>query len=184
VPEQQQRQKLAPLCDYLASLTGPPDLTLIEDLLTDLDLTREDLAPHVRFNRTSEHYRRTRVASSGWYELLVVCWAPGQRSAIHDHAGSACAFRVIEGKGSETVFEPDDDGTVTPVDAALLTEGTVCASIDEDIHQVANDTDDQDLITLHLYAPSLASMNTYRAHPDAEAARRRLVDEALADQQR
>ncbi len=170
--------KLKPLTDYLASLAGPPDLAMLERLLDDLHITRDDLADHVKFSDYT--YQRNRVAASGWYELLIVCWKPGQASHIHDHAGSACAFKVIEGTGSETTYERLDSGYVRPVAATILEQGHVCASVDADIHYVANDTDDHDLITLHLYAPALKLMSTYEAEPGSEDARKRLVEQAAA----
>ena len=177
---QPRSRKLEVLVKALAGFEAAPSLARIEELLQGLELTREDLEPFVVFNHGSKRYSRNIVAASGWYELLVVCWAPGQQSHIHDHSGSACAFRVIEGTGSETTYLRAGGGLVRPVAAEILSRGDVCASHDADIHRVANDTDDEDFITLHLYAPALSLMNTYEAEPGAEEERRRLVARAVA----
>lgn len=172
---------LEPLTTYLSALNAAPELDAVEDLLNQLDITRDDLAEYIRFNDNgSRRYARNPITTSGWYELLVICWAPGQSSLIHDHAGSACAFRVIQGTGSETTYLRTPGGKVRPVSAEILSPGDVCASKDADIHRVANDTEGEDLITLHLYAPPLAVMNTYEEVPGAEQARRKLVRDALA----
>jgi len=177
---EQRSPKLDELIRALAAFERPPGLAEIERILRGVELTREELGSHVSFNHGSKRYCRNTVAASGWYELLVVCWAPGQQSHIHDHAGSACAFRVIEGTGSETTYLRSEGGLVRPVSAEILTRGDVCASHDADIHRVANDTDDEDFITLHLYAPALSLMNTYEPEPGAEDERRRLVARAVA----
>ena len=61
-----------------------------------------DLAGALIFaNRT---YRRIAIHRREHYEAMVLCWKSGQRSAIHNHAGSACVVRVVEGRATETRF--------------------------------------------------------------------------------
>lgn len=41
----------------------------------------------------ADHYVRNCVLRTEAFELLVLCWAPGQESRIHDHATSSwCAL--------------------------------------------------------------------------------------------
>lgn len=151
--------KLAPLIDYLNSLTKPADLPTLRRLLSELDITRADLGRHVHFE--SDHYARNKVANSAWYELVCVCWKPGQRTPIHDHRSSSCAFLVVEGEATEIVFEQGPDHTLGAEAApAVRSRGYICASWDADIHEVINDTD-RDLITLHIYSPALSHVRIY-----------------------
>jgi cysteine dioxygenase len=160
--------------DHLSGLSGPPDLCELELLLGSLDVRRADLGRFVAFNDAG--YARHRVAASGFYELLVVCWGPGQVSAIHDHTGTACAFKVIEGEGVETTFERTGEGLARPNSAAPLRLGQVCASFDSDVHQVCNPASDAGLITLHIYAPPLQRMRTYALDRREAGAERRMSD--------
>ena len=42
-------------------------------------------------------YTRNRVHLNEHFELVVICWEPGQASSIHDHGRSNCLYRVIQG---------------------------------------------------------------------------------------
>lgn len=149
---------LVPLMDYLEQLTEPASLSTLESLLQRTRMRREDFRSFCNFGVRT--YKRNLIARSKWFELALLCWRPGQRSPIHDHRSSACAFRVIEGTGTETLFHLTGEGkAVTPGDSHEMPEGYICAAHDGDIHDVANRTD-SDLITLHAYSPRL-KMTTY-----------------------
>ena len=79
-------------------------LDVLASSLERLDLTREDLSGFSIFK--ADCYCRNRLTLGASYEALLICWRPGQESPIHDHAGSSCAFRVLQGDCSETLYEP------------------------------------------------------------------------------
>ena len=112
-------------------------------------------------------YSRNIVERNDDFELMVFCWQSGQKSRIHDHAGSACGVRVLSGVATETVFERVAGSEfVRPVGVSLLHADGVTASFDADVHQVSNDDKGGELlVTLHVYSPPLAFMNTYDAEP-------------------
>lgn len=152
--------RLGPLLDYLGSLDGRADLEVLSGLLGDLAVTRADLGAACRFG--ADGYRRNRIAESDWYELVCMCWSSGQRTPIHDHRGSSCAFRVVEGVATETAFEPTASGLICPCGRREHGAGRVCASEEDDCHQVANTQPaGEDLITLHIYSPPLRQFNVY-----------------------
>lgn len=149
---------LSPLMDYLEQLTEPASLDRLEALLQRTRMRRDDFGSFCNFGTRT--YKRNLIARSKWFELALLCWRPGQRSPIHDHRSSACAFRVIEGTGIETLFDLTGEGkAVTAGESHEMPEGYICAAHDGDIHDVANRTD-SDLITLHAYSPRL-KMTTY-----------------------
>jgi cysteine dioxygenase len=114
------------------------------------------------------------VKETPWYELVVLCWRSGQRTPIHDHQGSSCAFKVIEGVASETRFVRTDSGLICPAGTKRLEAGYVCAAWDSDIHQVANlELVGKDLVTLHIYSPPFRYYNKYSLDsPNVERADR------------
>jgi cysteine dioxygenase len=94
--------------------------------------------------------------------MWVMCWRNGQRSPIHDHIGSSCAVRVIEGALTETLFDFAPNGHVKPTCSRDLIPGTVFGGEDTDVHQVSNlQAHNADLVTLHIYSPPLQAMGTY-----------------------
>ena len=149
---------LVKLISYMDGLSGPADLQKIAKLLRDANVTREDMVVACKFNDVS--YARNELAKSDWYQLLVICWKSGQSSPIHDHVGSACGVRVIDGIATETIYEETRNGFVRPLKKHSYAKDNVCVTSDRDIHLITNEQPDQDLVTLHLYTPYL-QMNYY-----------------------
>lgn len=151
---------LRALVAYLDSLEGRADLTILEGLLSKVQVGRCDIAQSCVFG--AKGYRRNCIKRSAWYELLACCWHSGDRTPIHDHRGVSCAFKVIEGLGTETRFETTPSGLLCPTGSVRMPAGYICAADEGDIHQVANmQSPGQDLITLHIYSPPISKMHTY-----------------------
>jgi len=69
---------------------------------------------------------------------------------------------VLRGVATETLFARAPNGMVFPVSSRELLPGHLCASADEDIHQVSNlQAARADLITLHVYSPPLLRMEVF-----------------------
>jgi cysteine dioxygenase len=70
--------------------------------------------------------------------------------------------KVLRGVATETRFEIAANGLVLPVHSRELPEGHLCATADEDIHQLSNlQAGSADLVTLHVYSPPLHVMDTF-----------------------
>ena len=111
---------------------------------------------------SDKRYQRNLMQEGPSYQALVLCWRAGQRSPIHDHAGSSCGVRVIEGTAVETLFERTEAGHVYATGSRELTPGHCCVSADSDIHQLSNlQSDGRDLVTMHIYSPPLLVMGMY-----------------------
>lgn len=151
---------LQPLVSYLESLSARADLAVLSRLLAETPVTRAELQPVCVFGNRG--YRRNTIARSDWFELLALCWRSGHCTPIHDHKGSSCAFRVVEGAGTEIRFRPTPSGLICPTESHPMPPGYICAAEDNDIHQVANmQAPGLDLITLHIYSPPIKKMHTY-----------------------
>ncbi|HWT00188.1 MAG TPA: cysteine dioxygenase family protein [Pyrinomonadaceae bacterium] len=149
------------LTERLAALRAAPAFTDLSDWLYRVTVTADDLRPYRSFKAGT--YSRHRVVRNEFAELLVLCWRPGQRTPIHDHNGSYGAVRVCEGVMWETVFQLDDERRLYYHSAREWSPGEMTAADVPDIHQIGNpDISGQDLVTLHLYAPPLGVLNTYK----------------------
>jgi cysteine dioxygenase len=145
---------------YLDGLRGQAELAELTTMVASLALGCEDLAEFVRFS--DQAYARNLVRTGAWYSVLVLCWKNGQRSPIHDHAGSNCCVRVLSGVLTETRFEFAPNGQVQADGSHDYGPGCVLASADLDLHQVSNlQAGDAQLVTLHVYSPPLLGMGTY-----------------------
>jgi len=151
---------LKPLVEFLEQLTQRAPMEELAGLLRESDLTKEMIAPYVNFG--AKTYRRNLICESNWYELLCICWRSGQRSPIHDHAESTCGLRIIQGVCTETVFESAPNGQIKAVCSTDFESGHVCATQDDDVHQISNlQPEGTDLVTLHVYSPPLRAMAAY-----------------------
>ncbi|MFL6286167.1 MAG: cysteine dioxygenase [Pyrinomonadaceae bacterium] len=152
---------LASLVETLEGLEARPEPSRVDEWMRRVEVSREELRPYVGFKEGT--YARHRVFVRDYAELLVLCWRPGQRTPIHDHAGSFGSVRVLEGFMWETLFEMDAAEGLIYKSAREWTHGHVTGADVPDIHQLGNpDVSGTDLITLHLYAPPLTSLNVYK----------------------
>ncbi|MDQ6526495.1 cysteine dioxygenase family protein [Nocardioides sp. LHD-245] len=115
-----------------------------------------------------ERYRQhvVHVHEEGLYSIVSLVWKPGQETPIHDHR-CWCVVGVLQGRELETRYELHTEG-----DRRVLVEahnvhyspGQVCALVppDEDIHKVANDSDDAETLTIsmHIYGANIAELGT------------------------
>jgi cysteine dioxygenase len=145
---------------YLDTLTDRPNLAEVLEELARFEIDAQDVSEHVHF--ADNTYKRNLVRSTPNYHAWVMCWKNGQRSPIHNHAGSACVVRVLRGTLTETLFEMAPNGHVKASFSRDFAEGSLLGSEDADMHQVSNlQAGDADLVTLHVYAPPLTRMTTY-----------------------
>ncbi len=153
-------RRLDAFYQYLDQLEGRAPLQELSSRLAKIDVSCADVAEFIRFSERG--YMRNLVRAGPWYNVLVLCWKNGQRSPIHDHAGSSCGVRVLRGTATETLFEFAPNGHVWATGSREHRPGSVVGSQDTDLHQISNlQAGNADLVTLHVYSPPLLWMGTY-----------------------
>jgi cysteine dioxygenase len=158
---QQQPFRFQSLVETLEALNSEPKLAQIYEWLEKAEISSADLQPYSRFKEGN--YWRHRVCRNKFVEMLVLCWRPGQRTPIHDHNGSHGGVRVCRGLLWETIFSFDPVTGLEYKSARDYKVGAVTGSDIPDIHQLGNpDISGQDLVTLHVYAPPLGVLHTYK----------------------
>lgn len=151
---------LGSFLEYLDGLTARAAVEDLRAKLTALELTLDDVSDYVHFS--DRQYMRNLIREGPHYHALALCWQSGQRSPIHNHAGSVCGVRLLAGIATETVFERSPCGQLKAVLSRDLHAGDVVVSQDADTHQVSNlQAVGADLVTLHIYSPPLLRMDTY-----------------------
>jgi len=149
------------LVEKLNSQTNPPPLEEINSWLASVEISQLDLQPYLGFKEGN--YWRHRVCRNAAVEMLIICWRPGQRTPIHDHNGSHGVVRVQQGVMWETMFSYDEQLGLTYETARECPEGMITGADVSDIHQLGNpDVSGRDLITIHVYAPPLGVLKTYK----------------------
>ena len=106
-------------------------------------------------------YRR--VAEGPGWEAWLLSWLPGQSTGLHDHGGSAGAFTVLRGAVDEVLPLPAHadrpEAGRTRLARRRYRAGQVRAFGAHHLHDVA--AGGEPAVTLHVYAPRLASMTRY-----------------------
>eukprot|EP00300_Choanocystis_sp_HF-7_P036441 c52288_g1_i1.p1 GENE.c52288_g1_i1~~c52288_g1_i1.p1 ORF type:complete len:200 (+),score=19.12 c52288_g1_i1:30-602(+) len=115
-------------------------------------------------------YTRNLIAVGADYDLILLCWNPGQQSPIHDHPGSNCWMRCVSGELVETRFACEND-QVVPIASTTLRQNYMAYINDSlGLHQVSNRTT-QPAITLHLYTPRHKQCTTFNLETGKTAKR-------------
>lgn len=149
-----------PLVTILDGLQEPMPIDGLVERLEALHVPADDLQPYLYFDPV--RYTRNLIAEGPHYCLLLLCWGSGQRSTIHDHSNSACAFKVLTGVCSETLYRMTPCGQVVPQCTKEFRTGGVVAAARTTIHQVSNlQSPGERLVTLHLYSPPLKGVRTF-----------------------
>ncbi|HLM04187.1 MAG TPA: cysteine dioxygenase family protein [Blastococcus sp.] len=95
-------------------------------------------------------------------QVWLLSWLPGQGTPLHDHGTSAGAFAVVHGRLTERVVTAGRNEVREHSD--VLTPGRVRHFGPYYVHQVTN-THPEPAVSVHVYTPGLAWMNTYRIDP-------------------
>jgi predicted metal-dependent enzyme (double-stranded beta helix superfamily) len=169
-----QRIGIQTLVDRLTAL-GPKGLSLqkVQDVLADGILDESSLRPFAG-SRTDKYARRLVYRGRG-FEMLLLTWLPGQRTPVHNHAGSCGWVRLVRGQIAEDNFrlvpgaslpeaqvanDPAGRGGCVGLEATgsgLIAQVGAVASVDRvrAIHRLGNPADAADTtVTLHVYAPA------------------------------
>lgn len=135
-----------------------------------VDLDR--LEPFLRFDPAQ--YARIPLFTRRHWELVAMCWLPGQGTRVHDHGGSSGASLLLSGTLVETSYVIRA-GRLRRVMLRRVKAGEAILESVSTIHQVANRSK-RPAISLHLYSPPLGEVQVFEARTPAKA---RAAAEAL-----
>jgi cysteine dioxygenase len=152
---------LRELVAEIKELDEVPPLSRLYAWLENFEVNWADLQPYVSFKPGT--YARHLIVRGKHAEALLLCWHPGQKTPIHDHNGSIGAVRVCSGVMWETMFAQDETDTLRYQSGRDWNMGAITGADIPDIHQLGNpEVSGLDLVTLHIYAPPLGVLNTYK----------------------
>lgn len=149
------------LVERLNAQSSPPSLESLNSWLTNVRVTAEDIKPYVGFKEGN--YWRHRVCRNDAVEMLVLCWRPGHKTPIHDHNGSHGVVKIHAGLLRENIYKYDATKGLCDESDRECQAGEVTGAGVPDIHRLGNpENSGQDLITIHVYAPPLGVLKTYK----------------------
>lgn len=159
----------------MSMLMNPGPITTIRELVQELLRHRDpsaygvileryavpsrDLEPYFRWN--SRHYTRTCIHRNDDFELLVICYEPGQRTSVHDFNSQTAWIHPVQGEVVEDRFVPDAGGWLQLTSEVRLRAGEMDLLTNGNaIHRFTNRGPDR-AVTLNLYAKPLSKWRVY-----------------------
>jgi 3-mercaptopropionate dioxygenase len=131
-----------------------------------------ELPPALTATRPDRYARRLlhRSAEHG-YTAIVMTWAPGQATPLHDHAGMWCVESVLQGDIEVTQFdlleERDSLYRFREEDSIVAHIGNAGALIPPfEYHTIANRSASAKAVTLHVYAGEMTHCTVFEPRGD------------------
>ncbi|KAI8988906.1 RmlC-like cupin domain-containing protein [Pilobolus umbonatus] len=147
----------------------------------------DDWNEYTLFDHSRPYTRNLIDDGNGKFNLMVLAWSKGQKSPIHDHAGSHCVMKVLDGQLQETLFEyPSSSGLSDPVSVADITDDSVTSKDEHEgqplvvsrntvyhpnqvtyvhdtigLHRISNHSSEKGAVSLHLYTPPYKACKTF-----------------------
>ena len=119
-------------------------------VVSECDLGVEDLEDWIDYDYpVSDSYGRKMVHDGGFFEVMVMCWRPGDYSAIHDHGKAEFGAVKIFGDVEHAIFELEDQ-KFTTISRKRVKSGTTLKVTPSLIHQMGN-PGESNFFTLHVY---------------------------------
>jgi cysteine dioxygenase len=135
------------------------NLADLRRFISNLRPEPSEIQPHIQF--AEERYARNLLYKSIDFECLLLCWKPGQRSPIHDHANSICAVYTVDGRLSADNYRKTANGHVRADYSEDFDPGSVLTIQTSEIHQVSNLDDSSNMLSLHFYLGPLENSFLY-----------------------
>jgi cysteine dioxygenase len=151
---------LAKLINVLKSDCCVINPARMRDILDRLVVTAEEAQPHALFSE--KRYARNLVYKDGQFEIMIMCWNAGQRSSIHDHAGSLGGIKILQGELTECLFGRAANGMIKSLSSAEYAIEEARVEETSLIHQISNlQAGNRRTVSVHIYVPPLVRMNVY-----------------------
>lgn len=171
------------LADLVAALESLSAAQFTHDRMDELmggrPIRESDWRARVQFR--DDKYARHSIFRTGLFDVILLCWKPGQVSPVHNHQGNSGWVRVLRGRmeeshwsapdwvvagvpmpGGADEFDIDEEGVGHGIRLRKLADfvhpaGPAIASVDRErpIHQLGNPrrhADDEPAVTLHVYS--------------------------------
>lgn len=152
-----------------ALLAGPRGNEGYLSILERIEIPAELFLPHCTWNE--KHYTRNCLVRNSDFELLLICYGPGQRTSIHDYDTQEAWVHPVIGSVIEERYHFTPGTGLRKVSSSKLDAGSFSYMHNgRSIHRYSNTTDERS-VTLNLYAKPLSKWKVYDERAEAPVER-------------
>ncbi|MBL4662950.1 MAG: cysteine dioxygenase family protein [Flavobacteriaceae bacterium] len=109
----------------------------------------------------SDGYCRNCIERTDTYELVLICWNPGDETPKHGHSGQRCWVYQVDGEINEVRYKVDEAGVLVPCNEMQLNPGRLTYIVDTmGYHSLSNNSNKR-AMTLHLYISPIDSCKVF-----------------------
>lgn len=113
-----------------------------------------------------EGYTRNCIELTEDFELILLCWNPGDVTPVHCHGQQRCWVRQVSGKLEEVIYQKNRSGKLGELRRHELQSGGLSYMDDAmGYHSLQNNSDAM-AMSLHLYAKPIESCTYYNDELD------------------
>ena len=130
-------------------------------VLQSIEFGPEELADFCSWSE--DKYTKKTIESIPSIDLEIICWEPGQETAVHDHANRESWFYVLEGELQETVFyKPGENPEPLHLKSKSLYKDKEVGYMTDNhgLHKLKNSSSDR-TISIHLYSEPYGNVHHY-----------------------
>jgi len=142
--------------DLTADPRGPGVARILEDYAAGADDWRE-----FALYRDDGCYARNLIGANELFELILLCWGPGQQSPIHNHEGQRCWMTTLEGEIEETHYSFRQGAPPVPGATRVYRPGGVTFITDDIALHRIRPRNGQGGVSLHLYSKPIRACRLY-----------------------
>ncbi|KAI7882054.1 cysteine dioxygenase type I [Lichtheimia hyalospora FSU 10163] len=149
VPQQHEVHEdftLSTLIQKIHTVLGPDggldsehiDPNEIIHLMEQYSSNSKDWSQYTIFDHSRAYTRNLIDDGNGKFNLMILAWSKGQQSPIHNHAGSHCIMKVLDGELSETQYAwpksspKQDSSALSTADSSDITDAVVTHADDDE----------------------------------------------------
>jgi cysteine dioxygenase len=137
------------------------DVNKLKEIMDSYSSNPDDWKKYAIFD-TNKYTRNLVDDGNGKYNVIVLCWGPGQSSPIHNHPNSHCVFKVLQGQLTESRFQwPKESRKMELEQKTNYYLDQVNYMHDSiGLHKVQNDSQGP-AMSLHIYSPPILECSTF-----------------------
>lgn len=129
------------------------------EVLQRVDISIEEFEKY--YTWSEEQFTRNCLARTEQFELVLICWEEGQKSAIHDYGEAMAWVHPLTGSLKEERYLLSENGTgLIKISSLSIKEGEFSFLHKTGIHKYYNNYEARS-VSLHLYVKPIKSRKIY-----------------------